>query len=124
VLPAGTRLQRREEFLVALRRGRRAGGGRPGLLVAHLSVPPTPTPTGSAKVGFVVSRTVGPAVVRNRVRRRLRHLVADRLGLLPPGGRLVVRALPPAANATYAELGAALDEALDRARQLDRTRRS
>jgi len=50
--------------------------------------------------------------VRNRVRRRLRHLVAARLEDLPAGTQLVVRALPPAASATAGQLAAALDDAL------------
>lgn len=65
-----------------------------------------------ARVGFAVSRAVGPAVTRNLVRRRLRHLVAARTGQLPTGSTMVVRALPPSAQATYAELDAALDKAL------------
>jgi ribonuclease P protein component len=70
--------------------------------------------TAPARVGFVVGKIVGPAVVRNRVRRRLRHLVAERLTGLPPGTLLVVRATPPAAMASHAELGHALDSALAR----------
>jgi ribonuclease P protein component len=50
--------------------------------------------------------------VRTTVKRRLRHLVRDRLVLLPPGSLLVVRALPPAADADSAALGADLDSAL------------
>ena len=65
-------------------------------------------------MGFVVPRAVGPAVTRNRVRRRLRHLVRDRLDRLPDGTRLVVRVLPAAAAATSDQLGRALDRALDR----------
>jgi ribonuclease P protein component len=64
----------------------------------------------------VVSRAVGGAVVRNKVRRRLRHLVSERLAGLPPGSTLVVRALPQAARSSYAELGADLDGALAAAR--------
>ena len=66
------------------------------------------------RVGFVVSRTVGGAVGRNAVRRRLRHLMRERLHLLPPGSTLVVRALPAAAGASSAELGEDLDAALRR----------
>ena len=62
----------------------------------------------------MVARAVGPAVVRNRVRRRLRHLVASRLADLPAGSRIVVRALPPAATSSFSELGADLDAALAR----------
>lgn len=61
-----------------------------------------------------MSKAVGGAVVRNRVKRRLRHLVAERLDLLPPGSMLVVRALPAAAEADYATLGRDLDAALKR----------
>lgn len=60
----------------------------------------------------MVSRQVGGAVVRNRVKRRLRHLVADRLGHLPDGARVVVRALPSAATAESPTLGSDLDQAL------------
>jgi ribonuclease P protein component len=70
------------------------------------------------RVGLVVSRTVGPAVVRNLVKRRLRHLLRERLcalpGSLPSSGVLVVRALPSAGAASYSSLGAELDRQLGR----------
>jgi ribonuclease P protein component len=65
-------------------------------------------------VGLVVGRTVGPAVIRNRVKRRLRALLRPRLAVLPPGSVLVVRALPPAATAGSATLAADLDAGLRR----------
>ncbi|GAA4876090.1 hypothetical protein GCM10025788_13730 [Serinicoccus chungangensis] len=85
----------------------------------HVSLPrpdATAVASGGAcpRVGFVVSKAVGNAVVRNRTARRLRHLVAARTGDLPPASDVVVRALPPASRATTAELGAALDHALGR----------
>ncbi|TWJ32070.1 ribonuclease P protein component [Micromonospora sagamiensis] len=70
-----------------------------------------------------MSKAVGPAVVRNRVRRQLRHLVRERLAVLPEGSTLVVRALPAAAGASYARLGADLDAAVASAR-MPRSRRS
>ena len=60
------------------------------------------------RIGFIVSRAVGKAVVRNRVRRRLRHLVAGYLHSLPRGSLLVLRANPPAATASQADLAAEL----------------
>jgi ribonuclease P protein component len=63
----------------------------------------------------VVSKAVGGAVVRNLVKRRLRHLMRARIRALPAGAMLVVRALPAAAGRTYTELGADLDGALARA---------
>jgi len=74
----------------------------------HLLAGPGDTP----RAGFVVSRAVGGSVVRHRVVRRLRHLVGARLDVLPPNARLVVRALPPAAGATSAQLAADLDAGL------------
>ncbi|WP_447004987.1 ribonuclease P protein component [Saccharothrix isguenensis] len=65
-----------------------------------------------SKVGFVVSKAVGNSVVRHQVSRRLRHVVRERLDLLPPGTSLVVRALAPSAEASSAELGRDLDAAL------------
>jgi ribonuclease P protein component len=92
--------------------------------VAYLAVANGPEGSGKAidqartgpqaRAGFVVSKAVGNAVVRNRVRRRLRHLCATRLGSLPPGSILVIRALPPAADADSAVLGRELDAALKR----------
>ena len=68
-----------------------------------------------ARAGVVVSRAVGGAVVRNTVKRRLRHLLRARVAHLAPGSAIVVRALPPAAGATSAELDADLGAALRRA---------
>jgi ribonuclease P protein component len=65
-------------------------------------------------VGFVVSKAVGNAVARNRVKRRLRHLVRARLTALPGDGVLVVRALPAAAEASSARLARDLETALHR----------
>jgi len=74
----------------------------------HLEREPLP------RVGFVVSKAVGNAVMRNRVKRRLRHLVQERLVALPDESLLVVRALPAAADASYATLATDLDAALRR----------
>ena len=70
-----------------------------------------------AEVGFTVSKAVGTAVVRNRVRRRLRHLVREHLALLdglPGRAALVVRAQPASAQTSYAELGGDLARCLER----------
>lgn len=67
------------------------------------------------RAGFVVGRGIGGAVVRNVVRRRLRHLMYAQLGVLPPGARIVVRALPSAAVASQPELAVALTQGLARA---------
>jgi ribonuclease P protein component len=114
VLAAAQRLRRRADFTETVRAGRRASRGS---VVVHLILPnaveePARADQLPARAGFVVSRAVGGAVVRNRVKRRLRHLVRDRLAELPGGARLVVRALPAAAARSYQELGQDLDAAL------------
>jgi ribonuclease P protein component len=108
VLPAAARLRRRADFTAVTRGGARAGGRA---VVVHLELPPD-APGARSQAGFVVSRAVGSAVVRNRVRRRLRHLVRERLTELPAGARLVVRANAGAARASGADLGQQLDAAL------------
>jgi ribonuclease P protein component len=112
VLPANARLRRREEFTQTVRGGQRAGRGS---LVVHLDVGSAPA-AGPVRAGFVVSKTVGNSVTRNLVVRRLRHLVRDRLDSLPAGSRLVVRALPAAAERSSEVLGRDLDDALRRLR--------
>ena len=61
-----------------------------------------------------MSKAVGGAVVRNQVKRRLRHLLRDRLIELPPGSLVVVRALPGAGDADHAQLARDLDAAFQR----------
>ena len=95
-------------FASAVRRGRRAGSRT---LVVHLD---TVEGDAGVRVGFVVSKAVGPSVTRNRVKRRLRHLAREQLSALPGSAVLVVRALPAAAEASYEELGADLTRSLQR----------
>nr|WP_238473712.1 ribonuclease P protein component [Nocardioides cavernaquae] len=107
-MPREHRLTSGEDFRSATRHGRRAGTRT---LVAHLWVPSEELP---ARVGFVVSKAVGPAVTRNRVKRRLRHLAREQVSSLPGSAVLVIRALPASADASYDELGRDLATALER----------
>jgi ribonuclease P protein component len=140
-LAAAHRLRRRDEFAATIRTGRRVSRG---VLVVHLSLPTEELPNElpevnlspvnlsaepprrpemggrrgmPARAGLVVSRAVGPAVQRNLVKRRLRHLAAALLPGLPEGAQLVVRALPGAAQATFTTLADSLDQAVQAARR-------
>ena len=108
MLPVASRLTHRDEFASVVRRGHRGGRSR---LVVHLHRAAEADAAGP-RAGFVVSKAVGKSVVRHRVVRRLRHLVGARLAQLPADALLVVRALPPAATSTSAELGEDLDAGL------------
>jgi ribonuclease P protein component len=108
VLPKAVRMRNSEDFRSAVRTGVRTG--RPTLVV-HAATAAGAT---DVQVGFVVSKAVGNAVTRNRVKRRLRHLSRDVLPTVPPGTRLVVRALPRAAARPH-ELAEDLDKAWQRA---------
>ncbi|MFF0385170.1 ribonuclease P protein component [Streptomyces sp. NPDC004286] len=116
MLPFENRLRRREDFASAVRRGRRAG--RPTLVVHLRSGATDPHAPGESasptRAGFVVSKAVGNAVVRNTVKRRLRHLMRDRVAQIPPGSLVVVRALPGSGDADHAQLARDLDAALQR----------
>jgi ribonuclease P protein component len=56
------------------------------------------------RVGIVTSRKVGSAVIRNRVRRRLREVFRAMRPRLVPGLWLVIVAKQPAADAQLAAL--------------------
>ena len=105
MLPAESRMRRSAEFQLTVRRGSRAGRT---LLTCHLLVR-AGEEARAPLVGFVVSKAVGNAVVRNKVRRRLRSVLRWYLPSLPGGSLLVVRAHPQAAAARQADFAAELD---------------
>lgn len=71
---------------------------------------PAAIPSTPPRVAYAVSRAVGPAVVRNRVRRRLRAAVRE---LAPAPGDYLVSASPSAAGASFSQLRGHLAAALD-----------
>jgi ribonuclease P protein component len=76
------RVSKRETF-ASLHRARRHRAGP--LTVSWVSGDPVEPP----RVAYAISRRVGPAVVRNRVRRRLRALTREAAPLLRPGAYLI-----------------------------------
>ncbi|HKV84068.1 MAG TPA: ribonuclease P protein component [Ktedonobacterales bacterium] len=112
------RLRSPLDFARLRRDGRRTGGS---LLAVSYAPRPAPDPVAHAeakppvRVGFIVSKRVGGAVVRNRVKRRLREGVRARLTTLAPGWDIVVNARPAAATAEYGALTAELGALFERA---------
>jgi ribonuclease P protein component len=104
------RLRRRSDFSAAYRRGRVQGNQ---LLVVRV----LPNQLEVARFGFAVSKVVGGAVVRNRVKRRLREIARQ----LPvrPGVDVVVGARKAAAGASSVELREAMTRLMRRSDVLD-----
>ncbi len=65
-----------------------------------------------SRFGFSVSKRVGIAVVRNRVRRRLRESVRLRLPTIAPGWDVVLIARPPIAQAEFRQVETAIERLL------------
>lgn len=114
MLSRAHRMHRPGDFRTTVRSGARAGSPS---LVVHLLLADAQDAEAPARIGFIVNKAVGPAVVRNRVRRRLRHLCREVAADLPPGASLVVRALPAAAAAPATQLGGDLESCLQRVRR-------
>src|SRR4051795_2699506 len=94
--PKEARIRRRSEFLALQRVGKRRH-------TAHLVVIRRPAVGRVSRLGVTVSRRVGGAVVRNRVKRVLRELFRQRRAQLMPPQDILVIAKPDAGSLTYAE---------------------
>lgn len=103
------RLRRRADFAAVYQRGR-------AWSVPILAVRVLPSGLSRSRFGFAVGKRVGNAVVRNRVKRRLREVVR---AYRPHGGwDVVVIARPAAAGADFATLDGALRSLFRRAQLL------
>jgi ribonuclease P protein component len=75
----------------------------------HLSVRVAPSlRPGRPGVAFAIGRKVGPAVVRNRLRRRLRHVMQALEPNLDPSMVYLISARPSAGVLTFGEIEAAM----------------
>ncbi|NLA64378.1 MAG: ribonuclease P protein component [Leucobacter sp.] len=111
------RILRGDDFRRIVRGGNRVGGAT-CITHAVLHVE-SHTP---ARFGFIVSKAVGNAVTRNRVRRRMKSLAQQRISQGFAGADVVFRVLPAAAEATFHELTQDVTRALDRVQELQRSR--
>lgn len=107
MLATRNRLRTSTDFSTTVRSGVRNGRRN---LVLYTAALPDGEPS---RIGFIVSKSVGNAVVRNLVKRRLREAGALSLRTYPVGFAIVVRALPASASAGWETLRNDYDAALE-----------
>ena len=100
------RLTDKKQFELVYERGRSWPG-------KEIVVRALPNGTGAARCGFAVSRRIGKAVVRNRVKRLLREIM--RQAPLRPGWDIIITARMPAAKTDFNALGDSVRTLLSRA---------
>ncbi|MFF2346113.1 MULTISPECIES: ribonuclease P protein component [Pseudarthrobacter] len=112
MLAARNRLRTPTDFSTTVRSGVRNGRRNVVLYAAAIAADEP------SRIGFIVSKSVGNAVVRNLVKRRLREAGAASLREHGTGLAIVVRALPASASASWDQLlsdyNAALESTLNR----------
>jgi len=109
VLARPNRLTHGADYRQVVRRGTRCGG--PRVITSMLRG----TDQRAPRFGFIISKQVGTAVVRNTVRRRLKAVCAEFIDMVPQGTDVVIRALPASATADYSSLRADVQRCLQRA---------
>ena len=120
MLPARNRMRRSAEFSLAVKNGVRAA--QPDLVV-HARRQGGQLPDPAAQVGLIVTKSVGGAVDRHRVARRLRHAARTVIAELDPGDRIVIRALPGSCGAPSSLLERQVKAGVRRAHELMERRR-
>jgi ribonuclease P protein component len=107
VLATRNRLRTATDFSTTVRSGVRNGRRNVVLYAAAIAADEP------SRIGFIVSKGVGNAVVRNRVKRRLREAAAGSLREHGTGLAIVVRALPASADASWNQMLADYNSALE-----------
>lgn len=73
---------------------------------------------GYSRFGFAVNSRIGNAVVRNRIKRRLREAMRLRMGSIAPGWDVILIARRPIRGLSYAQIDAVCARLLRKAKLL------
>lgn len=110
MLAVKNRITRQDGFGPIIKGGSKAGND---VLVVSLLLGSDSDNGRPARAGIIVGkRHIPRASARNRVKRRLRHLLQPRLSSLPADSQVVIRALSNAADLSSEELAIILDRLL------------
>jgi ribonuclease P protein component len=101
----GDRLSLQSDFSAVLRQGERR-------VIPHFILYRLETSRKSTRLGIAVSRQIGGAVQRNRLKRRIREWFRHRKDVMPGNFDMVVRCRAGAAEISYQEVCYELDKAL------------
>lgn len=102
------RIRKRGEFQLVYQQGKSVANRAAVLYVL-------PGTDGTPKIGFAAGRKLGKAVVRNRMKRRLKEALRPHFGRLKPNSRLILIARSGAKDLTMPELTAKVAELLGKA---------
>src|SRR5215471_16167808 len=106
--PKSVRLLRSKDFRRVYDHGARYSGRF--FAAFYLRRPERDAPGGGSRIGFTVPRSLGGAVVRNRLRRRVREAVRLRLDQLNPEWEIVFNPRRTAMDSPFAELIREVDQ--------------
>lgn len=111
--PKSARLLIRREFLQLQKRGKRRH-------TRHFVVITLPARTERPRLGITTSRRFGNAVIRNRMKRRLREFFRIRQAYVPPARDILIIPKSQAKTLSFAQLSAELDRVVPLERALSR----
>lgn len=101
MLARANRITKPEDFRRALAFGAKVVGER---VAIHAALDPDAARELPPRVGFIVGKACGSAVIRNQIKRRLKSISRSLMDELTPGMLLVVRALPASRNSSFSAL--------------------
>lgn len=126
MLPKQHKLRASSDFSLAVRKGRRIGRKTVVLHIFDTASRPSVSGAqadakvasfGGPRIGLVVSKSVGNAVTRHAISRKLRHIALDLIDEIPDTYHIVIRALPRSATASSQELHKDVQSALAASRR-------